>query len=107
MRRAGRESFCAGPLFGLEPAFCASDAGSVDTIGGSELRDRFGEIIADGAFGEVELAGDLGAASAIAGALQNLPLAVGERVKLGVPGFGRERGIDDAQTAVDTANGIG
>ena len=55
----------------------------------------------------MEFGGDLGAAAAVAGALQDLALAVGEGVELGVPGFGGEGGVDDAQAAVDAANGVG
>ena len=55
----------------------------------------------------MQFGGDLGAAAAVAGALQDLAFAVGEWVELGAPGFGGEGGIDDAQTAVDVADGIG
>ncbi len=92
---------------GLEPAFGAGDAGGVDAVGGAELGDGFGEIVADGAFGEVEFGGDLGAAAAIACALEDLAFAIGEGVEFGVPGFGGERGIDDAQAAVDAADCVG
>ena len=90
-----------------EPAFGAGDAGGIDSIGGAKLGDCFGEIVADGAFGEVEFGGDFGAAAAVAGALQDLALAFGQRIKLGAPGFGGECGIDDAQTAMDAAYGVG
>src|SRR6195952_3523900 len=50
----------------LKPAFGAGDPGGIDAIGGAQLGDCFGEIVADGAFGEVQLGGNLGAASAVA-----------------------------------------
>ncbi len=52
-------------------------------------------------------AGDFGGAAAVAGALQNLALAVGERVFVGAPGFGGEGGVDDAEAAVDAADRFG
>ncbi len=55
----------------------------------------------------MEFGGDFGAATAVAGALQDLALAVGEGVEFGVPGFGGEGGVDDAQAAVDAADGFG
>ena len=55
----------------------------------------------------MEFGGDFGAAAAVAGALQDLAFAFGERVELGVPGFGGEGGVDDAETAVDAADGVG
>jgi hypothetical protein len=55
----------------------------------------------------VQLGGNLGAASAIASALQDLPLAFGERIKVGVPCFGGESGINHSQTAVDAADSVG
>jgi len=90
----------------LEPAFGAGDAGGVDAIGGAEFGDCFGEIVADGAFGEVEFGGYLGAAAAVAGALEDLPLAVGEGIEFGVPGFGGQGGIDDAHAAMDATDGV-
>src|ERR1700730_9702495 len=78
-----------------EPALGAGDAGGVDAIGGAQLGDCFGEVVADRAFGEVKLGGDLGAAAPVASTLQNLTFAFRERIDFGVPGFGRERGIDD------------
>ena len=62
-----------------EPAFCASDAGGVDAIGGAQLGDRFGEVVADRAFGEVKLGGDLGAAAALPSTLKNLAFAFSEK----------------------------
>src|SRR6266576_3904183 len=90
-----------------KPALRASDAGGVDAIGGAQLGDRFGEVVADRTFGEVKLGGDLGAAAAVAGTLQNLTFAFRERIEFGVPGFGRERGIDHTKTAMNPAYGVG
>ena len=91
----------------LEPAFGAGDAGGVDAVGGAEFGDGFGEVVADGAFGEVEFGGDFGGGAAVAGALQDLALAVGEGVFVGGPGFGGEGGVDGAEAAVDAADGFG
>ncbi len=86
-------------LFGrcLEPTFRPCDSGGVDAIGGAELGDGFGEIVADGALGEAQLGGDFAGGAAFAGALQDLAFAVGEGVGLGGPGLGGEAGIDDAE----------
>src|SRR5271170_4385758 len=91
----------------LEPAFGAGDACCVDAIGGAQFGDCFGEVVADGAFGEVEFGGDLGAAAAVASALEDLALAVGEGVEFGVPGFRGEGWVDDTHAAVDSADGVG
>lgn len=40
---------------GLEPALGACDAGGVDAVGGAELCDGLGEIVAHGAFGEAKV----------------------------------------------------
>jgi len=91
----------------LEPAFGAGDAGGVDAIGGAQLGDCFGEVVAYGAFGEVEFGGDFCAAAAVAGALQDLAFAVGEGIKFGVPSFGGKSGVYDTHAAMDTADCVG
>ena len=95
------------PAGGLEPAAGAGDAGGVDAVGGAEFGDGFGEVVADGAFGEAKLGGDFRGGAAVAGALQDLAFAIGERIVVGGPGFGGERGIDGAKAGVDAANGFG
>ena len=91
----------------LQPAFGAGDAGGVDAVCSAELADGFGQIISDGAFGEVEGVGDFLRGLAFAGFAEDLALAVGERVGAAVPGFGGEVGIDDAESAMDAADGVG
>jgi len=92
---------------GLEPAFGAGYAGGIYAVGGSQLGDCFGEVVANSAFGQVEFGGDFGAAAAVSGALKDLAFAIGEGVELGVPGFGCEGGIDDAHAAVNATDGVG
>jgi hypothetical protein len=91
----------------LEPAFGAGDAGGVDAIGGSEFADGFGEIVSDGSFGEVEGFGDFLRGFAFAGFAEDLALAVSEGVGTAVPGFSGEVGIDDAESTMDAADGVG
>ncbi len=55
----------------------------------------------------MEFGGDVGAAAAVASALQDLAFAVGEGVEFGVPGFGGEGGVDDTHAAMDTADCVG
>ncbi len=43
----------------LEPAFGACDPGGVDAVGGAEFCDGFGEVVADGAFGEAQVGRDV------------------------------------------------
>ena len=52
---------------GLQPPLLASQASRFRTVGGAELTDGFGEVIAHGALGEVDLLGDLGVGEAFAG----------------------------------------
>ena len=99
--------FCDVQDCGLEPAFGAGDAGGVDPIGGAQLGNCLGEIVADGTFGEMKFVGDFGAAAAITCALENLTLTIGKGVEFCVPGFGGELGIDDTQTAMDATHGVG
>jgi len=91
----------------LEPAFGAGYAGGVVAVGGAEFGDGFGQVVAHGSFGEVKFGGYVGSGAAIAGALEDLAFAVGERIRLGVPGLGCESGIDNTKTAMDTAHGFG
>jgi hypothetical protein len=85
----------------------AGDTGGVGAVGGAEFGDGLGEIVADGAFGEAEFGGDLCGGAAVASALEDTALAVGEGVRVGGPGFGGERGVDGAEAGVDAADGVG
>lgn len=69
-------------------------------IGGSEFGDGFREIVAHGAFREMELGGDVGAGEAITGEAQDLTFAIGERVDF-APGFGGEFGGDRFASSVN------
>src|ERR1700744_2724006 len=55
----------------------------------------------------MEFGSDFGAAAAVTCPLQDLTFAFGERVGLGVPGFGGQCGINDTKTAMDAADSIG
>jgi hypothetical protein len=85
----------------------AGYAGSVSAVGGTQLGDDFGEVVAYRAFGEAEFGGDLGGAATIASELEDSAFAVGEWIGIGSPGFGGKCGIHGAETGVDAANGFG
>jgi len=52
---------------GLQPPLFASQTGRFGAVGGAEFADGFGEVVAHGALGEVDLLGDLGVGEAFTG----------------------------------------
>ena len=90
----------------LQPAAVAGDARGLDAIGRAELADRFRQVVAHGAFGEVEGGGDFAARLALAGQAQDLPFPVGERVGV-VPRRDGELRVDDPHAGGDSAHRVG
>src|ERR1700685_1016390 len=90
----------------LQPSLGSGDSCRFHSVACAQFADGFGEVVADGAVGEVELRGDVTAGQAFAGEAQDLAFAVGEGSEVGAA-FGGELGMDHAQALVDAANGVG
>src|SRR6185295_7792519 len=90
---------------GLQPAFRLGDAGRLDPIAGGELGNSLGEMIANGAFRELQPARDLAAACAVAGELEHFALAVRQRVALDERLRGEAR-VHDLFARMHAADGI-
>src|SRR5690606_27535902 len=94
------------PPYPLQPALLPREAVGLDAVADAELADGFGQVVADRALREVQLAGDVGGAGALAGEAQHLALAVVERVGL-APGLHRQFRRDGAAAAGDLAQRVG
>lgn len=69
----------------LQPPRLAGQAVSVDSVGGVQFVDGVGQVVANGAFGQVQLLADGAGTQALAGQSQNLALPVVQGV-LTIPG---------------------
>jgi hypothetical protein len=43
----------------LKPSLGSGDAGSFDAVGGTQLADRFGKVVPDGSFGQMQFLGNI------------------------------------------------
>ena len=64
----------------LQPALLASQPGGFGAVGGAQFADGFGEVVAHGALGEMELLRNPRIRQALSGQFQYLALAVGQGV---------------------------
>src|SRR5579859_1128298 len=91
----------------LQPALGGCDPGGLGPVAGADLLDGGREVVADGALGEEEAAGDLGRGGAGGGDGEDLPLPAGERADaVGDGGHGQCR-VDHPLSGHGSPDGVG
>jgi ribosomal protection tetracycline resistance protein len=91
----------------LEPPVVAGGVDGLDAVAGARLADRRGQVVAHRAVRQVELGRDVGGGGAVAGGVEDVAFAFGERAVARADGAGGEVRVDDGLAAVDRADGAG
>ena len=104
-----RQGGAAPPLRALElqPAHVLGGTDRRHTVVRADLADGVGQVVADGALGQVEQTRDLGDTGAVGGGTKDLGLTVGEGTFTTDHGGGGKIGVDVAATLVDAADRAG
>src|SRR5579862_3088807 len=85
----------------LQPPFRAGQPSGFDSIRGSELADRLGQIVANRTFRQVQFIGNFAAGVPFSRAPQDLAFPLGKRIRSAVPRFESQLRIHHPESGLD------